>query len=181
VTVSYTSREQVQVYRFSPAVSILVPLIAVFLQAFIPVFLGRILHLDKHIFEVIDLPLLVTIFFAVARRGPISGLFTGGAVGLLQDALNHGLLGVYGIAKTVIGYMASSLGVKIDVENPGTRLLMTFSFYVIHQVIFFLIARGLAGDMSSQLRWPHIVILGVFNGLVAIPVFAILDRFKQRV
>lgn len=179
VAVAYTSREQVQVYRFSPAVSVLVPLGAVFLQAFVPVFLGRILHLDKHVFEVVDLPLLVTVFFAIARRGQITGLFTGGVIGLLQDALTRGLLGVYGIAKTIIGYMASSLGAKIDAENPGSRLLMTFVFYLIHQVIFFLVAHGLAGD-TSEIRWTHTLILAGVNGFVAIPVFSILDRFKQR-
>ncbi len=179
MAVAYTSREQVQVYRFSPVISVLVPLGAVFLQAFVPVFLGRILHVDKHIFEVIDLPLLVTIFFAVARRGQITGLFTGGIIGLLQDALTRGLLGVYGIAKTVIGYMASSLGAKIDAENPGSRLLMTFVFYMIHQVMFFLVSHGLAGE-ASDIRWAHALILAAVNGVVAIPVFSILDRFKQR-
>ena len=37
--------------------------------------------------ELIDLPLLVTIYFGVSRRNPVTGLFLGGTIGILQDAL----------------------------------------------------------------------------------------------
>ncbi len=169
--ISYTSGEQVQVYKFSLPVSVGVPLIAVFLQAYIPVYL--------HFFSIFDLPLLVTIFFAVARRGQISGLATGSIIGLFQDSLTHQPIGLYGIAKTVVGYMASSLGVKLDVENPGSRFLMTFIFYVIHQLIYIVLARGLAG-LALQMSWHRLVIAAVVNAALAIPFFAMLDRFKQR-
>src|SRR5438067_6157746 len=35
------------------------------------------------------------------------------------------------IAKTVVGFGASSLGVKLDVENLGARVLVTLFFYVV--------------------------------------------------
>src|SRR5271165_6180562 len=69
VPITYTSGEQIEVYRFSIPVTIGVPLAALFLQAFVPRRLP--------FFSIFDLPLLVTIFFAMARRNPISGLFTG--------------------------------------------------------------------------------------------------------
>src|SRR5437870_6976901 len=89
----YTSQEQVEVYRFNLPVAVLVPLIALFLQAFIP---SRF-----PFFAMFDLPLLVVIFFAVARRSQIAGLITGALIGLLQDSLTHRPIGIYGIAKTV--------------------------------------------------------------------------------
>src|SRR5271166_7181114 len=79
VPITYTSNEQVEVYRFSLPAAILIPLVAVFLQAFVP--------LRFHFFSIFDLPLLVVIFFAVARRSPVAGLLTGAAIGLLQDSL----------------------------------------------------------------------------------------------
>ncbi len=116
--ITYTSGEQVEVYRFSIPVTIGVPLLALFVQAFLPLRFPR--------FAVyFDLPLLVTIFFAMARRSPVAGLFTGAVIGLAQDMLGHNPIGIYGIAKTVVGYGASSLGVKLDVENAGARLLVT--------------------------------------------------------
>jgi rod shape-determining protein MreD len=133
--VTYTSNDQIEVYRFNLPVAILVPLFAVFLQAFLPI--------RFPFFAIFDLPLLVTIFFAVARRSQVSGLITGALIGLLQDSLSHQPIGLYGISKTVVGYGASSLGVKLDVENAGTRLLMTFIFCVIHQFVYLVVARGM--------------------------------------
>ena len=88
---------------------------------------------------------MVTIFFAVARRNPISGCLTGCAIGLMQDlfAGPQPPLGMYGIALTIIGYMASSLGLKIDVENPGSRFIITYIFFVAHQGIYYGVAHGL--------------------------------------
>lgn len=171
MSLSYTSHEQIEVYRFPWPVAIGVPLVAVFLQAFLPV---RI-----HFFNVFDLPLLVTIFFAVARRNPLSGLLTGSAIGLLQDSLTHNPLGVFGIAKTFIGFAASSLGVKIDVENPGSRLLMTFVFYMAHSAIYFSIQRGMVGQTIAW-HWGRELGCGVANALLAVVLFAFLDRFKRR-
>jgi rod shape-determining protein MreD len=171
VPITYTSKEQVEVYRFNPAAAILIPLIALFLQAFIP--------LRLHFFSIFDLPLLVVIFFAVARRSQVSGMTTGAIIGLLQDSLTHQPIGVYGIALTVVGHGASSLGVKLDVENAGSRFLVTLFFYVVHEVVYFAVARGLVG-LTLQWSWPHELGSALANAIVAVPLFALLDKFKQR-
>ncbi len=167
----YTSREEIEVYRFNAAATVFVPVAAVFLQAFIPI--------RFHFFSIFDLPLLVTIFFAVARRSQIAGLATGCLIGIFQDALTHQPLGIYGIAKTIIGFAASSLGVRIDVENPGSRLIMTFVFYLVHQVIYFLVARGMV-RLTLDWQWAHTLGAALANGLLAVVLFAFLDRLKQR-
>ena len=169
--ITYTSQEQVEVYRFSVPTAVLVPLLALFLQAFVP--------LRLHFFSIFDLPLLVVIFFAVARRSQISGLATGAVIGLLQDSLTHQPIGVYGIAKTVVGYGASSLGVKLDVENAGARFLVTLFFYVIHEIAYFTVARGLVG-LTLEWSWLHELGSAFANAVLAVLLFAILDRFKQR-
>ncbi len=165
-----TSREEIEVYRFGPLVSVLVPLMALVIQAFVP--------LKWHGFAILDLPLLVTIFFALARRSQIAGLLTGAIIGLMQDALTHQAIGLYGIAKTVVGYGASSLGVKIDVENPGTRLLVTSSFYLVHQAAYYLVARNILG-VALEWLWTRTLLAALLNGAVAIILFGILDRFKH--
>jgi rod shape-determining protein MreD len=171
VPIVYTSGEQIEVYRFSLPVTVLVPLVAIFLQAFLP--------LRLPFFAIFDLPLLVTIFFAVARRSQVAGLMTGAIIGLVQDSLTHQPIGVYGIAMTVVGYGASSLGVKLDVENVGARFLLTLFFYVVHEVAYFMVARGLLG-LSLAWSWPHELGSAFANALLAIPLFLLLDRFKQR-
>jgi len=171
VPITYTSNEQVEVYRFPVAAAILIPLVAVFLQAFIP--------LKLHFFTILDLPLLVVIFFAVARRSQVSGLLTGAVIGILQDALTQLPIGIYGIANTVVGYGASSLGVKIDVENAGSRFLVTIFFYVVHEIVYFTVARGMVG-LTLLWSWPHELGSALANAVVAVGLFALLDRFKQR-
>jgi len=171
VAVTYTSREQIEVYRFSLPVAILVPLLAVFLQAFVPLRLG--------FFSIFDLPLLVVIFFAMARRSPVAGLLTGACIGLLQDSLTHHPIGVYGIAKTFVGYGASSLGVKLDVESVPTRLLVTTGFYVVHEVLYFLIARGMV-RLDLHWSWPHELGAAIANAILGVFLFALMDRLKQR-
>jgi rod shape-determining protein MreD len=170
VQISVTSSEQVQVHRFSLPVAFGVPLAAIFVQAYFPV--------RFHFFSLLDLPLLVTIFFSVARRNQTVGVITGALIGLVQDSLTHQPIGLYGIAKTVVGYLASSLGVKLDVENPGSRFLMGFAFYLLHLGLYLLIARGLASQML-QLRWGHMFLAALVNGIAAVPFFAVLDRAKR--
>jgi rod shape-determining protein MreD len=171
VAITYTSGEQVEVYRFSLPATILIPLTAIFLQAWVP--------LRFPFFKIFDLPLLVTIGFATARRSPLAGLFTGGLIGILQDALTHQPIGLYGISKTVVGFGASSLGIKVDVENPGARFLLTILFYVVHEIAFFIIARGMVG-LRMQWSWPHEIGSGAANAVLGILVYALLDRLKQR-
>jgi rod shape-determining protein MreD len=141
------------------------------LQAFIPV--------RMYFFRVFDFGLLLTIFFAVSRRSQLSGMLTGAAIGLLQDCLTHTPFGVFGIANTLVGYGASSIGVRIDVDNPGSRFLLVFFFYGVHQAVFLAIERELMGQMV-HLNLGHEAGAAVVNSLMAVFLFGLLNRFKIR-
>lgn len=171
MAITYTSGEQVEVYRFSIPATILIPLAAIFLQAWLP--------LRFHFFLIFDLPLLVTIGFATARRSQMAGLFTGALIGLLQDALTHQPIGLFGISKSVVGFGASSLGIKLDVENAGARFLLTIFFYVVHEIVYFTIGRGLVG-LRMQWSWSHELWSGLANAFLGVLLYALLDRAKQR-
>jgi len=146
-------------------------LLALFLQAFVPRRFPA--------FSYLDLPLLVTIFFAMARRNPISGLLTGAAIGLAQDMLGNYPIGIFGIAKTVVGYGASSLGAKLDVENAAARFLVTLGFYLLHAAVYFTVARGMV-NLTLTWSWGRGVLAGLANAAVGMVLYFILDRFKQR-
>jgi rod shape-determining protein MreD len=169
---SYTSRKELEEYRFSPVVSLAVPLLLIILQAYVPKILPRTI--------IVDLPLLAVIFFAVARRNPIAGALTGAAIGLFQDLLTGQPIGINGMAKAVIGYLGSSIGVQVDVENLITRMLMIFGFSLLQSGVLFLINRLLLGNHDLHLLWLHEVIRAGVNTAVAIPLFLFLDRFKLR-
>src|SRR6202789_2155682 len=146
-TRSFTSRRELEQHSFPPAVALLVPLGAILLQALLPKPFPRL--------AILDLPLIILIFFAVSRRSPIAGALTGAVIGLLQDALTAQHLGINGIAKTIIGYAAASIGLQVDVEALSTRLLMNFGFSLLNSVLLFLINRRLIDLPTFHLLWLH--------------------------
>jgi rod shape-determining protein MreD len=170
-TRSYTSRRELEQHTFSPLVTLLVPLVAILLQAFLPKPFPR--------FAILDLPLIVVLFFAVSRRSPIAGTLTGAAIGLLQDALTNQPIGVNGMAKSAIGYTAASIGLQVDVESPLTRIVITFTFSIINSVLLFLIDHRLLGLPDFHLLWGHELIRACANTIIAIPIFFLLDRTKR--
>lgn len=171
-TQSYTSRRELEEYHFNPLAGILVPLIFVALQALLPRLWAPLI--------ILDLPLIAVIFFSVARRNPIFGALTGSAIGLLQDALTGNPVGIYGICKSLIGYAGSSIGIRVDVENLTTRLLMNFVFSLLQSGLLFLIHRFLIGDHDYRERVPYELLKAAVNTGVAVPLFLLLDRLKKR-
>lgn len=167
---SYTSRRELEQYHFHPLVTVLAPLLCVLLGAMLPRLWPRL--------DILDLPLIVTVFFAVSRRSPVAGTLTGTAIGLLQDAFTDLPFGVNGIAKAVVDYLGASLGFALDVDNIANRVLMNFIASLVQSAILYLITRRLLGDSTVQLQPLHELIRAGVNTLVAIPVFALLDRFK---
>src|SRR6266849_637741 len=99
-----SSESHIEVHKFRTGAIIGSLLLVLFLQAFLPLYVPKA--------EILDLPLLITIYFGLSRRNPSTGLLLGMAIGLAQDSLSGPTvpLGLYGIAKTIIGYLASSIG-----------------------------------------------------------------------
>jgi rod shape-determining protein MreD len=168
---SYNSRREVEQYNFHPTVTLLVPLAAILLQSYLPrLFWG---------FTYLDLPVIVVVFFSVARRNPIIGTITGALIGLLQDALTAQSIGINGIAKSVVGYLAASIGVRVDVENTLTRVLMSFGFTLLNSLLYFFVQERILG---MAVHWPfvHDLLRSLVTAVVAVPLFAILDLTKRR-
>src|ERR1700720_3307509 len=125
----------IEFHKFRGAAIIVATLLALGIQAAIPV------HFSKA--AILDLPLLVTIYFGLSRRNPSTGLLLGMVIGLLQDSLSGPTvpLGLYGIAKTIIGYLASSIGARLDTEHPAARFALTGAFFFVHQGVIVLTRR----------------------------------------
>jgi rod shape-determining protein MreD len=172
VTRSYMSRREVEQQSFSLPVTLLAPVAAILLQVLLPRLFAPL--------AILDLPLVVTLFFAVSRRSPISGTVTGGVIGLLQDVLTSQPIGVNGMAKSAIGYAAASLGSQIDVENLATRALLSFGFSLLQSVLLYLIEHRLLGKAEFHLLWLHELLRAAANTVVAIPIFLLLDRWKRQ-
>jgi rod shape-determining protein MreD len=148
-----------------------VPMLAFLIQIYLPLF-QTLKFVDR-----IELPLLVTIYFALMRRSQIRGLLIGMTLGLSQDCFRSPHLGMFGICKTLVGYLAASIGMQFDVEHAFVRLILCFVFYVFHQFLYWVLQRALLDqpvpfDIQSQL------ILGAINAVIGVALFHFLDKFR---
>ena len=165
------NQRETQISRFKAWVLFLVPLAAILFQVYVPLFFQFLAYLE--------LPLIVPIYFALMRRSPIGGLFVGALVGLAQDSLSKNPLGMFGITKTIIGYVAASVGLRLDVDHPLIRLILGFFFFVFHQFIFWALSRGLLGQQMN-FETQRTLVLGLLNAIVAVSLFHFLDKLKER-
>lgn len=162
-----------EIYHFHPAVLVVTVGLAVFLQAALPLYLPF-----QGLISLLELPLLVVVYFGFSRRNPSTGLLLGLAVGLLQDALSYTPLGLYGMAKTLVGYVASSLSSRVDTDRAQPRLLLLFGFYFFHQSVYVLEQRLLLDQPAEFVDLP--VLEGALvNALLGVLVFHFLDRFRR--
>jgi rod shape-determining protein MreD len=169
---SYSSRRELDQYVFHPAVTVLVPVAAVLLQSVLPRLWVRL--------EILDLPLIIVIYFAVSRRSPVAGTITGTVIGLLEDGLTGRPFGINGIAKAIIGYFAASVGFAVDVDNLINRVAMNFVFCLLQSVLLYGIARFLVADPDAHVRPLYQLLKAGCNTVVAIPIFFLLDNFRHR-
>ncbi len=148
---------------------LLTPLLAIGFDSFVPVHFAPA--------AMLDLPLLLVIYFAIAKRSPIVGVCAGAVIGILQDALTREPLGVFGVTKTVIGYIAGMLGNRIDTENHAARVLFIFALSLLHSGLYWL----LVGQLLNQplgWSWLHELIRGVVNAIIGVLLFSFLDLFR---
>jgi rod shape-determining protein MreD len=83
----------------------------------------------------VDFVLIVVVYVALTS-GPVTGLMAGTVAGLLQDALSSGVIGMGGLAKTVVGFLAGIIGTQFIVAQPVPRFVVFFSATVVHAVVF---------------------------------------------
>ena len=164
-------RRDIEVRRYPMLVYALVPLAALVVQAWLPRVLGR--------FAWFDLPLVITVYFALDRRSPIQGTIMGATMGIFEDALSHHPIGINGVAKTVVGFLAASVGTLIDVEEQTVRLILNFLFSLLSGAMYVLIYRVLLG-LDLEWSWLNELFKAIGNSLFAVVLFPALDRLQIR-
>jgi rod shape-determining protein MreD len=172
MTVRIESEPQhIEVHKFYAGAVLGVCFLALVLQAFLNRFSPR--------FQALELPLLVVAYFGLSRRNSVIGLLLGTAVGLLQDGISHTPIGLYGIAKGFIGYIASSIGARLDTEHPISRFILMFLFFHVHQVLLALMIRSLLAQHAPFFTL-HLLIASLINAGIAVFLFPGLDRLRKQ-
>jgi rod shape-determining protein MreD len=166
---------RLEVHKFRTGAVLGASAIALVLQAFIPakVWKGDVIG------DLIELPLLVTLYFGLSRRNPARGLLLGMVIGMAQDGLSgSNPIGLFGIAKTLVGYLASTIGSRLDVEHPVSRMVLAFTFFHLHNLTVVFTRRWLLGQVAPLIS-VRVMIASLVAALLAGPLFALLDKLRH--
>jgi rod shape-determining protein MreD len=121
----------------------------------------------------LDLVLIAVVSVALTN-GPVVGLLAGSAAGLVQDALASGILGIGGLAKTIVGFAAGVLGTQFIVTSALPRFVVFVLATVLHSAVFM----GLY--MLLELRqfpspYASVASQAVGNGLVGVVALQVVE------
>ena len=127
----------------------------------------------------LDLVLVVVVYVALTL-GPVTGLFAGTVAGLVQDAMSSGVIGIGGLAKTIVGFLAGVVGSQFIVAAAFPRFLVFMAATIIHAVVFM----GLYVLLDlRQFSSPYAAVFGqsVTNAVVGVIGFRLLESLPGMV
>ncbi len=116
----------------------------------------------------VDLVLVVVVAVAVAS-GPIAGLWAGTVGGLLQDALSGGVIGVGGLAKTLVGYLVGLAGSQFVIARLWHQVLVFFFASLVHAGCFIGVYR-LTFDEGTMTSYGAVLTQATANAAIGVAV-----------
>ena len=117
---------------------------------------------------------LVAVCFCALMWGPAAGLFAGTLGGLAQDALSGGVLGVGGMSKTLVGFLAGAVGQQFIVAQFVPRLLVFVAGTFVHQLVFWGLY-ALIDQRATVVPWASVTMQAFINAAIGLLVFQIIE------
>jgi len=121
----------------------------------------------------IDLVLVAVVSVALTT-GPVGGMLAGSMAGLIQDSLSTGVLGIGGLAKSVIGFLAGAISQQFILTSALPRFVMFVGATVAHAALFMGMNVGL-GLRAFPSPWKAVASQAVGNAVVGMVAFAIIE------
>ena len=121
----------------------------------------------------LDLVLVVVVYVALTT-GPVSGMLAGSVAGVIQDALSSGVIGVGGLAKSIVGFAAGVIGQQFIVTAALPRFVMFLAASVAHAAVFMGLYVML-GLRTFPSPWAAILSQAVGNAVVGMIAFTIIE------
>ena len=121
----------------------------------------------------VDLVLVAVVYVALST-GPVAGMLSGTAAGLIQDALSSGVIGIGGLAKTLVGFLVGAFGQQFIVTATLPRLVMFVAATALHAAVFMglYVALGLRVFSSP---WTAIASQAAVNAVIGLISFAVIE------
>lgn len=127
----------------------------------------------------VDLVLVVVVYVALTS-GPVTGMFAGSLAGLIQDALSSGIVGIGGLAKSVVGFLAGAIGQQFIVTAALPRVVMFVGATAVHAAVFMGLY-VLLGLRSFPSPWAAIVSQALGNAAVGMIAFMLIESLPGMV
>ncbi len=121
----------------------------------------------------IDLVLVVVTYLGLTS-GPVVGIFAGTIGGLAQDALSTGIVGIGGLAKTIVGFVSGIIGTQFIISGPIPRFVV-FVGASLMQVGVVMVLEMLLELRPLARTWPLTLVEAAGNGLVGVVLFQLSD------
>ena len=121
----------------------------------------------------IDLVLVAVVYVALTT-GPVTGMLAGSVAGLIQDALSSGVIGIGGLAKSIVGFLAGAFGQQFIVTAALPRLVMFIAATALHAAVFMGLYEVL-GLRAFPSPWKAVTTQALGNALVGIVAFTIIE------
>ena len=121
----------------------------------------------------IDLVLVAVVGVALST-GPVAGMLAGSIAGLIQDALGTGIIGIGGLAKTVVGFLAGAIGQQFIVTAALPRLVLFVAATLVHAALFMGLYIALT-TFEFPSPWKGVLSQALGNALVGIIAFTLIE------
>ena len=118
---------------------------------------------------------LVAVIYVALAFGPVTGLLAGVVGGLTQDALAGGIVGIGGLAKTLIGFAVGVLGAQFIVSQTVPRFVMFVGATVLHEACFQALY-SVVEARPFRLVYSAVFTQAAINGLIGIIAFMLVER-----
>ncbi|MEZ5319905.1 MAG: rod shape-determining protein MreD [Vicinamibacterales bacterium] len=117
---------------------------------------------------------LVGVAYAALQWGAAAGMVAGTLGGLIQDLLGGGIIGVGGLAKTLVGYLAGTVGAQFVLARPHVRTAIVAVASLLHRIVVLLLV-AVIDQRWSGLPWVAMLIETGINAGAAFIAFQVTD------
>jgi rod shape-determining protein MreD len=123
---------------------------------------------------------LVGVVYAALRWGAVAGMLAGTLGGLMQDVIAGGVVGVGGLAKTLVGFAAGTIGAQFVLARPQARLIILVVATVAHRFAMILLY-AIIDQQWLGVPWAAILGETVLNALAGLVVFYLTEALPGAV
>lgn len=117
---------------------------------------------------------LIAVVYIALSMGAVTGLLAGAAGGLAQDAVAGSIVGIGGLAKTLVGFMVGVLGAQFIVAQPIPRFVMFVGATFLHELCFQGL-HALVEGQAFQFGYRSVLTQAALNAVIGVLTFQVVE------